>query len=58
MVLPYQVFNSSGEQVLESDTRCRYPARIELSILEAGYAIKIDGKRLTKTEIRKAVARK
>ena len=58
MVLPYQVFNPSGEQVLESDTRCRYPARIELSILEAGYAIKIDGKRLTKTEVRKEISRK
>lgn len=55
MVLPYQVFNSSGEQVLESDTRCRYPARIELSILEAGYTIKLNGKRLTKTEVRKEI---
>ena len=53
MKIPYQVFDSSGRQVLESDTRCRYPRTMELSLLDAGYAVKIDGKKLTKTEIRK-----
>lgn len=53
MGIPYQVFDPSGRQVLESDTRCRYPRAVELSLLDTGYAVKIDGKKLTKTEIRK-----
>lgn len=53
MRIPYQVFDSSGRQVLDSDTRCRYPRAVELSLLDAGYTVKIDGKKLTKTEIRK-----
>lgn len=32
---------------------CRYPREVELSMLEAGYTIKLNGKKLTKTEIRK-----
>lgn len=55
MFKPYQVFNSDGEQVMESDTRCRYPRHIELNLLEAGYAVRIDGKRLTKTELRREI---
>lgn len=58
MGIPYRVYDSSGQQVLESDTRCRYPRHIELSMLDAGYAIRIDGKKLTKTEIRKDSASK
>lgn len=58
MGIPYQVFDSSGRQVLESDTRCRYPRSVELSLLDAGYSIRLDGKRLTKTEIRKDSASK
>lgn len=53
MGIPYQVFDSSGRLVLDSDVRCRYPRSVELSLLDAGYAVKIDGKKLTKTEIRK-----
>ena len=55
MGIPYQVFDSSGRQVLESDTRCRYSSAVELSLLDAGYVVKIAGKRLTKTEARKGV---
>lgn len=55
MGMPYQVFDSSGRQVLESDIRCRYPRSVELSLLDAGYVVKIAGKKLTKTDIRKGL---
>lgn len=53
MGIPYQVFDSSGRLVLDSDVSCRYSRPMELSLLDAGYAVKIDGKKLTKSEIRK-----
>lgn len=53
MGVPYQVFDSSGRLVLDSDVSCRYPRTMELSLLDAGYSVKIDGKKLTKTEARK-----
>lgn len=49
----YQVFDSSGRLVLNANVRCRYSRTMELSLLDAGYTVKIDGKKLTKTEIRK-----
>lgn len=55
MGIPYQVFDSSGRMVLDSDVSCRYPRSMELSLLDAGYAVKIAGKKLTKTDIRKTV---
>ena len=54
MGIPYQVFDHSGRLVLDSDVRCRYPRAVELSLLDAGYTMKIEGKKLTKTEIRKS----
>lgn len=53
MGMSYQVFDYSGRMVLDSDVCCRYPRIMELSLLDAGYAVKIAGKKLTKTEIRK-----
>lgn len=53
MGIPYQVFDPAGRQVLDSDVCCRYSRSMELSLLDAGYAVKIAGKKLTKTEIRK-----
>ena len=53
MGIPYQVFDSTGRMVLNSDVRCRYPRPVELILLDAGYSVKIDGKKLTKTEARK-----
>lgn len=58
MECSYQVFNPQGECVMEAPESCRYPRRLELSILEAGYTIKLNGKRITKTETRKEVKRK
>lgn len=56
--LPYQVFNPSGQCVMHAPENCRYPKLVELSILEAGYTIKLNGKRIIKTEVRKEVKRK
>ena len=49
----YQVFDRQGACIMTAPASCRYPARVELSILEAGYAIRLNGKRVTKSDIRK-----
>lgn len=51
--LPYQVFAPGGHPVLQAPERCRYPRKTELQLLEAGYIIRIDGKPITKTKIKK-----
>ena len=51
--LPYQVFNSAGQMVMHAPENCRYPRRIEKSLLEAGYTIRLHGKRVTKADLRK-----
>lgn len=56
--LPYQVISPSGQPMMEAPECCRYPPRIELDMLEAGYTITLHGKRITKTDVRKAVKRK
>lgn len=53
MELPYQVFNDTGQRVLHAPESCRYPRHIELDMLEAGYTIRLHGKRITKTELRR-----
>ena len=50
---PYQVINPAGETVLQS--KVRHSPRIEIDHLEHGYTIRLDGKKLTKTDIRKEV---
>ena len=56
--LAYQVFNPQGECVMEAPESCRYSRLVELSILDAGYSIRLNGKRITKAEARKEVKRK
>lgn len=53
MSFPYEVINPSGEPVMVAPESCRYPRRLELEMLESGYTIKLNGKKLTKLEIRK-----
>ena len=53
MDYPYQVFNPSGELVLQAAECVRYPQKTELAMLEAGYTIRLHGRRITKTEIKK-----
>ena len=47
----YQIFNSVGNLVCQTDLVCRYPARLELQLLDAGYRIYIDKRRLTRKEV-------
>lgn len=58
MDYPYQVFNQAGQLVLQADLACRYSRLQEQLLLENGYTIKINGKRLTKTQIKKDLGRK
>lgn len=49
----YTVTNPSGEIVLRAPEICRYPRSVELALLEAGYTVRLRGKKITKTETRK-----
>lgn len=55
MEYPYQVFSPSGQPIMEAPESCRYPRRIEKDMLEAGYTIRLHGKKITKTEVKKEV---
>lgn len=50
---PYEIISPSGQPMMEAPERCRYPKRIELDMLEAGYTIRLHGRKLTKSEVRK-----
>lgn len=53
MEYPYQVIPPSGQLGgLIAPESCRYPRTTELSLLEAGYTIRLHGKKITKTELR------
>lgn len=54
-MVEYTVTNPAGNLVLQATESCRYPKPLELSLLEAGYTIRLHGTRLTKTMLRKAV---
>lgn len=56
MDCPYTVHNPAGEQVLQAPENCRSSRRTELAQLEAGYTIRLHGKRITKTDIRRETA--
>lgn len=47
----YQIFNSSGDLICQADLSCRYTAKLELQLLDAGYRIYIDKRRLTRKEV-------
>lgn len=48
---PYKVYRDS-ECIMEATEICRYPKHIEKSLLDAGYTIKLHGKKITKKEIK------
>ena len=52
MELPYQVYNSAGDLVLQAAESCRHPKKVELDLLENGYTIKLHGNRITKKEVK------
>lgn len=49
---PYVVINPAGETVLQASESCRYPKQTELDLLDAGYSIRLHGRKLTKKEVR------
>lgn len=51
--LEYQVYDPAGNLVLQSTENCRYSQSLEMAMLNAGYTIKLNGKRLTKAEVKK-----
>lgn len=53
MELPYQVINPAGTVVLQAPESCRSSRRVELLQLDSGYTIRLHGRRITKTELRK-----
>lgn len=50
---PYTIHNPAGDMVLQAVESARYPRRIELDLLGAGYIIRLHGKRITKADMRK-----
>lgn len=48
---PYRIYDPGGRLAESRPESLRYPKKTELSILNAGYTIKINGKKITKKEI-------
>ena len=48
----YKVYDRDGKPVLVAPVSCRYDRETERSLIEAGYTIKINGKRVTKKELK------
>lgn len=47
----YKVYDREGRLVFQAPAALRYPKATERSLLEAGYTIKLNGKRITKKEV-------
>lgn len=58
MDYPYEVYSPSGQALMHAPESCRYPVRLELEMIDAGYTLKLNGKRITKTELRKLIDQK
>lgn len=52
---PYKVYRD-GELLMQAPESHRYPKLVELAMLEAGYTIKLHGKKITKKEIKNGTA--
>ena len=50
--LTYQVYNRHGELVCQATEKARYSKDTELVMLENGYTIKLNGRKLTKKELK------
>lgn len=51
---PYQIRNPAGALVLQAPSICRYPRPLERQLLEAGYSIRLDGKKILKRDLKEA----
>ena len=52
MEYSYVVINPAGDVVLQAAEGCRYPKHVELDLMEQGYTLRLNGRRLTKKEIK------
>lgn len=48
MEYSYVVTGPEGDVVLQASESCRYPRITELSLMAAGYTIRLDGKKIGK----------
>lgn len=48
---PYKVYTTDGRLVLQAAETCRYNKQTERQLLEGGYTIKLNGKRVTKKDL-------
>ena len=51
--MAYRVYDRDGRPMERRPLEMRHPREIELSMMNAGYIIKINGKKLTKKELTK-----
>lgn len=59
MEYPYEVIPPPGQLGgMVAPESCRYSRQMEQKLLEAGYTIKLHGRKITKTEVRKEIRRK
>lgn len=49
---PYKIIDRNGRPVMKAPESCRYDRKTERSLLQAGYTIKLNGKRITKKEVK------
>lgn len=49
---PYKVYDQKGNTASQREEAYRHDRKTELSILNAGYTIKLHGKRITKKEVK------
>lgn len=52
-MLPYQVIGPAGNILLQTHLQFRYSRRTEQIMMESGCRIRINGKQLAKTQIKK-----
>lgn len=52
MEICYIVKNAEGRVVLQAAAECRYPKNVELDLMDHGYTVHLNGRRLTKKEAR------
>ena len=53
MKYPYEVIPPPGQLGgVVAPESCRYPKHVELQLMEAGYTIKLQGKKITKKEVK------
>jgi hypothetical protein len=47
----YQVYNRDGRLMMSCPELMRYSKKLELSLIENGFTIKLNGKKITKKEV-------